>query len=262
MVGVQRVHPDFFRVFGVAPASGRLFHREDALRSAIVSLGFAQRHFGGATAALGKSVRIGSAPHEIVGVMPPAMKFPAATEVWAAAPLEPSNRNRSGHNYRVVAKLAPGVSVEAANARLSSLGTQLARAFPDSNGRKTFVASPLRDTLVRGVRATLFVILGAVALVLLIACANVANLIMARASGRSRELAVRAALGAGRRHIVRQLLAESVVLAVIGGSGGPADRARGHGCPAAVSPRATSRCRGWTRSTWTGACSCSRPGSP
>ena len=217
MVGVQRVHPDFFRVFGVAPTAGRRFNREDSLRSAIVSLGFAQRYFGGATTALGKSVRIGSTPHEIVGVMPPPMKFPAGTEVWAAAPPEPSNRNRTGHNYRVVAKLAPGVSVEAANARLSSLAAQLARAFPDSNGRKTFVARPLRDSLVSGVRATLFVILGAVALVLLIACANVANLIMARASGQSRELAVRAALGAGRRHIVRQLLAESLALAAMAG---------------------------------------------
>ncbi len=152
--------------------------------------------------------------------MPAAMRFPAGTEVWAAAPLEPSNRNRGGHNYRAVAKLGPGVSVEAANAELSALGTQLAQAFPDTNGRKTFVAIPLRDDLVSRVRATLFVMMGAVALVLLIACANVANLILARASGRSRELAVRAALGAGRRHVVGHLLAESLVLAAVAGGVG------------------------------------------
>ena len=219
-VGTQRVHPDFFRVFGLRPASGRLFNRDDAQRSAIVSLGFAQRNFGSAAAAVGQSLSMQSGPYEIVGVMPAAMQFPAQTDVWAAAPIEPSNRNRGGHNYLAVAKLAPGVSVDAANAQLSALAIQLGQAFPDTNKRKTFVASPLRDTLVGRVRATLFVIMGAVALVLLIACANVANLILARAAGRSRELAVRAALGAGRRHIVGQLLAESLVLAMMAGAVG------------------------------------------
>ena len=219
-VGTQLVHPDFFRVFGVPPAAGRPFNRDDGERSAIVSLGFAQRQFGGAAGALGQSVRIAGRPYRIVGVMPAAMQFPPSTDVWAAAPLEPSNHNRSGHNYRAVAKLAPGGSVEAANARLSALAARLARAFPDTNGRKTFVATPLRDSLVSQVRATLFVMMGAVAFVLLIACANVANLILARASGRSRELAVRAALGAGRRHIVGQLLAESLVLALMAGAVG------------------------------------------
>jgi putative ABC transport system permease protein len=217
-VGTQLVHPDFFRVFGVRAESGRLLNDGDAERSAVVSHGFAERNFGAAARAPGQSVFVENRSYEIVGVMPALMRFPAETDVWAAAALDPPSRNRSGHNYRSVARLAAGVSVDAANARLSALARQIAKAFPDTNGRKTFVAVPLRDSLVSRVRTTLFVIMGAVALVLLIACANVANLILARAAGRSRELAVRAALGASRRHIVGQMLAESLVLSVLAGA--------------------------------------------
>jgi putative ABC transport system permease protein len=217
-VGTQFVHPDFFRVFGLAPVAGRLFTSSDAQQSAIVSLAFAQRNFGSAGGALGRSVFIENRAYEIVGVMPPQMRFPANTEVWPADSLEPQNRNRSGHNYRVVAKLGEGVSSETANARLSALALQLADIYPDNNRRKTFVAVPLRDNLVSRVRSTLFVMMGAVAFVLLIACANVANLMLARSSARSREIAIRAALGAKRRHLTGQLLAESVLLALAAGA--------------------------------------------
>jgi putative ABC transport system permease protein len=214
-VGVRLVHPDFFHVFGVAPSSGRLFNPDDAQRSAIVSAGFGRRNFGSAAGALNRSVFIENRPYEIVGVMPDAMQFPANTDVWAADSLEPGNRNRTGHNYRAVARLAAGLPVAVANDRLSALAGRLAAAFPVSNSGKTFVAIPLRDNLVSQVRTTLYVLMGAVALVLLIACANVANLMLARGAVRVREVAVRTALGASRHHIIGQLLIESLVLAAI-----------------------------------------------
>jgi predicted permease len=217
-VGTQFVHPDFFRVFGLPPLAGRIFTTADARQSAIVSRAFAQRNFATAAGAVGRSVFIEDRTYEIVGVMPERMRFPANTEVWVADSLLPENKNRSGFNYRVVAKLATGVSLEAANGRLAGFSSQLAYTYPDTNNRRTFMAVPLRDNLVSGIRATLFSLMGAVAFVLLIACANVANLMLARSSGRSREIAIRAALGARRRHLAGQLLAESVLLALAAGA--------------------------------------------
>jgi predicted permease len=217
-VGAQRVHPDFFSVFGVPPIAGRLFTAADSRQSAIVSLAFAQRNFGSAAGALGRSVFIENLSYKIVGVMPGQMRYPANTDVWSADFAEPENKNRSGFNYRLVARLAPGVSLQAANSKLAALALQLAYTYPDSNDRRTFVAAPLKENLVSGVRATLFVMMGAVAFVLLIACANVANLMLARSSGRAHEIAIRAALGARRRHLIGQLLAESLLLASAAGA--------------------------------------------
>ncbi len=146
------------------------------------------------------------------------MQFPANVQVWVADSLEPQNKNRSGYNYRIVAKLAPGISHEVAGSRLSALADRLASTYPDTNSKRTFVIVPVHESLIGNVRSTLYTMMGAVAFVLLIACANVANLMLARSLVRSREIAVRAALGATRRHLIGQLLAESMLLAVVAGA--------------------------------------------
>ena len=217
-VGTILATTEFMNVFGMPPLHGRLFTADDAQRSAIVSLPFATRNFGSGPQAIGQPLHLEDRPYTIVGVVPASFQFPERTDVWIAAPRDPEVLARTSYSNRVVASLRDGVSVEAANARLATLGRQLADAYPDSNRNKTFTARPLRDQLVAPVRTTLFVLLGAVGLVLLIACANVANLMLARATARSRAMSVLAALGASRWQIVRQLLAESLVLAVAAGA--------------------------------------------
>jgi putative ABC transport system permease protein len=216
--GAYLVNPDFFRVFGVRPAYGRLFENDDQDRAAVINLAFAERNFGTGPAALGRAVRIENRAYEIVGVLPAGFQFPAEAQVWAPAPVTPDNLNRTAYNYRTVARLKSGVTLETAEAHLETIGARLASSLPDSNRNKSFVAIPLRDQLVGPVRTTLYLLMGAVALVLLIACTNVADLMLARATARSREIAVRAALGARRWHIVRPLLVESAVLALAGGA--------------------------------------------
>jgi putative ABC transport system permease protein len=221
--GAYLVNPEFFRVFGARPIYGRLFENDDqgraALdRAAVVSLPFAERNFRTGPAALGRTARIENRSYTIVGVLPAGFQFPAEGQIWVTAPVTPENLNRTAYNYRTVARLKPGVSLETAKAHLETIGARLASSWPDSNRNKSFVAIPLRDQLVGPVRTTLYLLMGAVALVLLIACTNVADLMLARATARSREIAVRAALGAGRWNIIRPLLAESAVLASAGGA--------------------------------------------
>jgi len=216
-VGTYLVTPNFFTVFGVMPALGRGLEANDAQRGAIVSLPFAQRNFGSGAAALGQTLHMEGVAYQIVGVVPPSFRFPREAQVWLATSPQPESMERTAYNYRAVALLRPGTSLDAANAQLETLGARLEGTFPDANKAKRFLAVPLREQLVGPVRATLYFLMGAVSLVLLISCANVANLLLARATARQRELAVRAALGATRTAIARQLLMESGVIALAGG---------------------------------------------
>ena len=221
------VGPEFFRVFHIAPAVGREFSTEEAKQggtgAAIVSNSFSTAHFGGSNQALGQTIRFGDRTLNVVGVMPAGFTFPDKNDVWLPVnSFIPEGDSRSAHNYRVVARLKPGVPVSQAQTQLTAIGTRLEEKYPDSNQGKNVSVLPLRDSIVGDFRLTLYVMLAAVSVVLLIACANLANMLLAKAVARTREIAIRTAVGAGRGRIVRQLLTESLVMALLAGGIGVA----------------------------------------
>jgi putative ABC transport system permease protein len=214
------VTSEFFSVFGVSPALGREFSAEELKRggsgAAIVSYAYCARHFGKETNALGKRIQMAGKTLDVIGVMPPGFGFPDRTDIWYPAnTIDPETESRSAHNYRVIGRLQDGVRLEQAQAQMTSIGARLEQKYPDSNKGKSVAVTQLRDEMVRNFRLTLYVMLAAVGVVLLIACANLANMLLAKAVARTREMAIRTALGAPRGRIVRQLITESMLLALI-----------------------------------------------
>jgi putative ABC transport system permease protein len=232
----EKVSGEFFDVLGVKPIMGRGFARADEQPGGgpggfkvVLSYGFWQAHFDRAADVIGRVLMLDGRPHTVIGVMPQGFQFPIQTDpidmyVTHAADASspdggtPYTQQRGSHSLLGIGRLKPGVSLAQANAELRTIAAVLEKKYPETNTKFGAGSQPLRDEIVGDVRTALYVLFGAVICLLLIANANVANLMLARASVRGKEIALRSALGASRMRIIRQLLTESVLLAGLGGA--------------------------------------------
>jgi len=233
-----KVSAEFFDVMGIKPKMGRAFAREDEQGGGgpggfkvIISHDFWQKHFGGDANVLGRTVMLDRRSHTVIGVMPAGFQFPIQNDPIdfyvtiaedAANPdgSKPQTQQRGSHSLEAIARLKAGVTIAQAQADLEAIAAALAKQYPESNTHFGVASKPLREEMVGDVRTALYILFGAVVCVLLIANANVANLLLARASARGKEIALRAALGASRGRIIRQLLTESLLLSGLGGAFG------------------------------------------
>ena len=216
------VSADFFPLFKTNPISGRTFTAEDMKDDSLVVISHAlwQRRFGGAPDVINRKITLANEPATIIGIMPPGFTYPYDAEVWWPYQLNPAKERRENRFVEVVARLKPGVSLAQAQTEMETISQRLAQNYGESNRGWSVRLTELRESLVGKLRTSLLILLGAVAFVLLIACANVANLLLARAVSRQKEIALRTALGASRWRVVRQLLTESALLSVVSGVAG------------------------------------------
>ncbi len=220
---VASVSPQFFKVFRVQPIIGRDFTASDAKQGAapvvIVSHGYWKQYLGSSLDFSSLHLKIDNALFSVIGIAPEGFQLPADAAVWVAADREGENASRTSHNYDAVGRLRNSVSIEQANAEISAIAHRIYESASDKNDylNRDATVLPLQDSVTREVRPALLILLGAVGFLLLVACANVANLLLAQASVRQRELAIRSALGAARGRLFRQFLTEATLLTLLGG---------------------------------------------
>jgi predicted permease len=221
-----RVSASFFDVLRAQPAFGRVFRADENSpgkeKVAVISQALWQQRFGGGHDAFDAPIILDGVPYTIVGIMPAGFSFPFGHEIWVPYAREGmyGDNNRGAWFLRAVGRLRDGATLDPARTELATIAARLEQQYPDANAKVGLTARPLHEAMVGSVRTALFVLMGAVSFVLLITCTNLANLLLARAAARESEMAVRSALGAPRHRLVRQLLTETVVLAVAGGIAG------------------------------------------